>query len=73
MVTAHGATYEDPLTPRELEVVKLVAEGHTSDERHEKPAGWLVKVAVHLTRGQPPSFYTDGGRAGEEWLTGSSM
>ena len=22
----------DPLTPRELEVVKLVAEGHTSDE-----------------------------------------
>lgn len=23
---------EDPLTPRELEVVKLVAEGHTSDE-----------------------------------------
>jgi len=23
---------EDPLTPRELEVVKLIAEGHTSDE-----------------------------------------
>jgi DNA-binding NarL/FixJ family response regulator len=27
-----GAASEDPLTPRELEVVKLVAEGHTSDE-----------------------------------------
>jgi DNA-binding NarL/FixJ family response regulator len=26
------ATSLDPLTPRELEVVKLVAEGHTSDE-----------------------------------------
>ena len=26
------ATPSDPLTPRELEVVKLVAEGHTSDE-----------------------------------------
>jgi DNA-binding NarL/FixJ family response regulator len=26
------ATSMDPLTPRELEVVKLVAEGHTSDE-----------------------------------------
>jgi DNA-binding NarL/FixJ family response regulator len=25
-------TPEDPLTPRELEVVKLIAEGHTSDE-----------------------------------------
>jgi DNA-binding NarL/FixJ family response regulator len=23
---------EDPLTPRELQVVKLIAEGHTSDE-----------------------------------------
>lgn len=29
----HGeATPEDPLTPRELEVVKLIAEGHTSEE-----------------------------------------
>ena len=29
----HGeATPEDPLTPREQEVVKLIAEGHTSDE-----------------------------------------
>jgi DNA-binding NarL/FixJ family response regulator len=29
----HGeATPTDPLTPRELEIVKLVAEGHTSDE-----------------------------------------
>lgn len=27
-----GPGAEDPLTPRELEVVKLVAEGHTSDE-----------------------------------------
>jgi DNA-binding NarL/FixJ family response regulator len=26
------AVPEDPLTPRELEVVKLIAEGHTSDE-----------------------------------------
>jgi DNA-binding NarL/FixJ family response regulator len=26
------ATPEDPLTPRELEIVKLVAEGHSSDE-----------------------------------------
>ena len=26
------ATPEDPLTPRELEVVKLIAEGHTSEE-----------------------------------------
>jgi DNA-binding NarL/FixJ family response regulator len=26
------AAPEDPLTPRELEIVKLVAEGHTSDE-----------------------------------------
>jgi DNA-binding NarL/FixJ family response regulator len=26
------ATPHDPLTPRELEVVKLIAEGHTSDE-----------------------------------------
>jgi DNA-binding NarL/FixJ family response regulator len=26
------ATPKDPLTPRELEIVKLVAEGHTSDE-----------------------------------------
>jgi DNA-binding NarL/FixJ family response regulator len=26
------ATPSDPLTPRELEIVKLVAEGHTSDE-----------------------------------------
>jgi DNA-binding NarL/FixJ family response regulator len=26
------AAPEDPLTPRELEVVKLIAEGHTSDE-----------------------------------------
>jgi DNA-binding NarL/FixJ family response regulator len=32
------ATSLDPLTPRELEVVKLVAEGHTSDEI----AGMLV-------------------------------
>jgi DNA-binding NarL/FixJ family response regulator len=29
------ATAEDPLTPRELEVVKLIAEGHTSDEMAE--------------------------------------
>ncbi len=28
----HGGSSDDPLTPRELEVVKLVAEGHTSDE-----------------------------------------
>ena len=29
----HGeATPEDPLTPREQEVVKLIAEGHTSEE-----------------------------------------
>ena len=28
----HDATSLDPLTPREVEVVKLVAEGHTSDE-----------------------------------------
>jgi DNA-binding NarL/FixJ family response regulator len=27
-----NAGWEDPLTPREVEVVKLVAEGHTSDE-----------------------------------------
>jgi DNA-binding NarL/FixJ family response regulator len=27
-----GATSSDPLTPRELEVVKLVAEGHPNDE-----------------------------------------
>jgi DNA-binding NarL/FixJ family response regulator len=27
-----GGDAPDPLTPRELEVVKLVAEGHTSDE-----------------------------------------
>jgi DNA-binding NarL/FixJ family response regulator len=26
------AAPEDPLTPRELQVVKLIAEGHTSDE-----------------------------------------
>jgi DNA-binding NarL/FixJ family response regulator len=26
------AVPEDPLTPRELQVVKLIAEGHTSDE-----------------------------------------
>src|SRR4249919_4241659 len=26
------ATPTDPLTPREVEIVKLVAEGHTSDE-----------------------------------------
>jgi DNA-binding NarL/FixJ family response regulator len=29
------ATAEDPLTPRELEVVKLIAEGHTSEEMAE--------------------------------------
>jgi DNA-binding NarL/FixJ family response regulator len=29
---AGEATPEDPLTPRELEVVKLIAEGHTSEE-----------------------------------------
>ena len=30
---SHGETTpEDPLTPRELEVVKLIAEGHTSEE-----------------------------------------
>jgi DNA-binding NarL/FixJ family response regulator len=30
---SHGeAAPEDPLTPRELEVVKLIAEGHTSEE-----------------------------------------
>jgi DNA-binding NarL/FixJ family response regulator len=29
---ARAATDVDPLTPRELEVLKLVAEGHTSDE-----------------------------------------
>jgi DNA-binding NarL/FixJ family response regulator len=30
---AHGETApEDPLTPRELQVVKLIAEGHTTDE-----------------------------------------
>lgn len=35
----HGeATPEDPLTPRELEVIKLIAEGHTSEEI----AGMLV-------------------------------
>jgi DNA-binding NarL/FixJ family response regulator len=29
----HGeATPEEPLTPRELEVIKLIAEGHTSEE-----------------------------------------
>ncbi len=27
-----GAVPEDPLTPRELQVVKLIAEGHTSDD-----------------------------------------
>ena len=27
-----GRRREDPLTPRELQVVKLIAEGHTSDE-----------------------------------------
>jgi DNA-binding NarL/FixJ family response regulator len=27
-----GETPQDPLTPRELEVVKLIAEGHTSEE-----------------------------------------
>jgi DNA-binding NarL/FixJ family response regulator len=30
--TRGEATPTDPLTPRELEIVKLVAEGHTSDE-----------------------------------------
>ncbi len=30
------ATPEDPLTPRELEIVKLIAEGHTSDEIAEQ-------------------------------------
>ena len=30
------ATPEDPLTPRELEVVKLIAEGHTSEEIAEQ-------------------------------------
>lgn len=30
--TREDAAAADPLTPRELEVVKLVAEGHTSDE-----------------------------------------
>jgi DNA-binding NarL/FixJ family response regulator len=29
------ATAQDPLTPRELEVVKLIAEGHTSEEMAE--------------------------------------
>ena len=30
---AHGEeTPDDPLTPRELEIVKLIGEGHTSEE-----------------------------------------
>ena len=29
---AGGSVPEDPLTPREHEVVKLIAEGHTSEE-----------------------------------------
>ena len=31
-VSRGDSAAEDPLTPRELEIVKLVAEGHTSDE-----------------------------------------
>lgn len=34
---SHGETVpEDPLTPRELEVVKLIAEGHTSEDIAER-------------------------------------
>jgi DNA-binding NarL/FixJ family response regulator len=32
LTRSDNADWEDPLTPREVEVVKLVAEGHTSDE-----------------------------------------
>jgi DNA-binding NarL/FixJ family response regulator len=34
--THDDTTPEDPLTPRELEVVKLIAEGHTSEEIAEQ-------------------------------------
>ena len=42
---------QDPLTPRELQVVKLIAEGHTSDE--------IAARAVHQPQdgGPPPRQY----------------
>ena len=40
------ATPEDPLTPRELEIVKLIAEAHTSDEIAETLVAEALSVAM---------------------------
>jgi DNA-binding CsgD family transcriptional regulator len=48
------AAPEDPLTPRELEVTKLIAEGHTSEETAE-----MLVISLDSTGSPGPRMTRD--------------